>query len=82
MPGVAPLLRLKALAVFAFCAEMMRLPSHWSVYWLPENATAQTVPSLATTVAHMLKPRPPLPEFATAACRADLSAAQLGKPEH
>ena len=28
VPGGAPLLRLKSLAVLAFCAEMMRLPSH------------------------------------------------------
>src|ERR1700676_2282842 len=39
---------------------MTRLPSHCEVPWLPENATAQTVPSLATSVPHMWKPRPPL----------------------
>src|SRR5215475_7920789 len=57
--GVAPCPRLKSFAVFAFCAEITRLPNHCDVNWLPENATAQTVPSRSTMVRHMLKPRPP-----------------------
>src|SRR6478609_9151775 len=73
--------RLRLFAVVAFCAEMTRLASHWSVYSEPENATAQTVPSFATSVPHMLKPRPPLPAAFTAASSADCRAAWLGKPE-
>src|SRR3954447_22290520 len=38
---------------------MTRLPSHCEAPLLPENATGQTVPSLATSVPHMWKPRPP-----------------------
>src|SRR4029077_4937187 len=73
--------RLRLFAVVAFCAEMTRLASHWSVYWEPENATAQTVPSFATSVPHMLKPRPPLPAALTAPSSADCRAAWLGRPE-
>src|ERR1700674_3113033 len=40
--------RLNRLAVLAFCAEITRLPSHCAPASVPENATAQTVPSLPT----------------------------------
>jgi hypothetical protein len=51
--------RLNAFAVFAFCAEITRLPGHWSPRALPVNATAHTIPSRLTTVPHMLSPKPP-----------------------
>jgi hypothetical protein len=60
---------------------MARLPSHWLVYAEPENATAQTVPSLATIVPHILKPRPLLPVAPTAPSSADWRVAWLGKLE-
>src|SRR6266853_2825758 len=62
---------------------MTRLPSHCEVPWLPENATAQTVPSLATSVPHMLKPRPPLrPEAGVMALMsAERSSEKPGRAE-
>ena len=45
--------RLNALAVLAFCAEMTRLPGHWSPRSWPVKATAHTTPSRLTTVAHI-----------------------------
>ena len=45
--------------MFAFCAEMTRLPGHWSPRSLPVNATAHTTPSRLTTVAHMSRLKPP-----------------------
>jgi hypothetical protein len=36
-----------------FWAEITRLPSHCASMVPPENATAQTVPSRATSVAHI-----------------------------
>src|SRR5580765_6374571 len=73
--------RLKELAVFAFCAEMTRLPGHSSPRSLPVNATAQTTPSRLTIVPHMLRPNPPLATF-LAAARAALSSAWLGSRLH
>jgi hypothetical protein len=40
--------RLNALAVFAFCAEMTRLPGHCEPRSAPVNATAHTIPSRLT----------------------------------
>src|SRR5437588_10737792 len=60
---------------------MTRLPNHWSTYSLPENATAHTVPSVATNVPHMLNPRPPLPPAATTSVSALLRSSQLGRSE-
>ena len=57
---------------------MTRLPNHWSVYAFPEKATAQTVPSVATTVAHILNRSPPFPPFETTVVSATLSFYQLG----
>ena len=48
-----PLSRLKAVAVFAFWAEITRLPGHCEERRVPENATAHTIPSRFTIVAHM-----------------------------
>ena len=45
--------RLNEFAVFAFCAEIARLPGHWADRLMPENATAQTMPSRSTMVAHI-----------------------------
>ena len=39
--------------MLAFCAEITRLPGHCAPRSPPENATAQTIPSRSTTVAHM-----------------------------
>src|ERR1700682_2849091 len=50
--------RLKAFAVFAFCAEMTRLPGHCAPRLTPVNATAQTVPSRSTMVPHIWLLRP------------------------
>ena len=47
------------MAVFAFCAEMTRLPSHWLVRSAPVNATAQTTPLRSTMVPHMWLPSSP-----------------------
>src|SRR5215467_13673052 len=60
---------------------MTRLPSHWSTYPLPEKATAHTVPSVATSVPHILNPRPPLPPAATTLVSAVLRDCQLGNAQ-
>ena len=65
--------KLKALAVLAFCAEMTRLPGHWSPRLSPVKATAHTTPSRLTTVAHICNPNPPF-ACACAASRALRSA--------
>src|SRR5262245_52446406 len=70
--------RLKRFAVFAFCAEITRLPSHCDPLVVPENATAQTVPSRATMVAHILRSNP-LSSTRTASVRAAFSAAWPGR---
>src|SRR5207248_2305742 len=73
--------RLNAFAVLAFCAEITRLPGHCAPRSPPENATAHTIPSRSTMVAHMLKFRPdPAPSAFTAVVRADFSADWLGRP--
>ena len=74
--------RLKAFAVFAFWAEITRLPSHWSVKALPVKATAQTVPSTSTMLPHMLRSSPPLlgpPDGLTASCKALARASWPGR---
>ena len=48
----AMLFTLNAFAVVAFSTAMTRLAGHWSVALAPLIATAQTVPSRATTLAH------------------------------
>ena len=53
LPLADELSRLKAFAVFAFCAEITRLPGHCAPRLTPENATAQTMPSRSTMVAHI-----------------------------
>ena len=45
--------RLNEFAVFAFWAEITRLPGHCAPRFAPENATAQTTPSRLTMVAHI-----------------------------
>ena len=50
--------RLNALAVLAFCAEITRLPGHWSPRLLPLNATAHTMPSRFTSGRPHLQPEP------------------------
>src|ERR1700682_299318 len=62
---------------------MTRRPSHCECPGLPENATAQTVPSLATSVPHMLKPRPPLAPAAgvMALMSAERSCEKFGRAE-
>src|SRR5215470_10736549 len=45
--------KLRAEAVFAFCAEITRLARHCALRSTPVNATAQTTPSLSTIVAHI-----------------------------
>src|SRR5277367_506030 len=45
--------RLNAFAVFAFCAEITRLPGHCAPRFTPLNATAQTIPSRSTIVPHI-----------------------------
>jgi hypothetical protein len=40
--------RLNAFAVLAFCAEITRLPGHWSPRSLPDIATTCTTPSRST----------------------------------
>ena len=66
---------LKALAVFAFWAEITRLPGHGSE---PFNfATAQTRPLESTRVAHIGKPIPEAPGTATAS--AACKSAKVGK---
>ena len=45
-------LTLKAMAVLAFAIATTRLPGHWSSGLDPLKATAQTVPSRVTTLAH------------------------------
>src|SRR5260370_18473132 len=69
--------RLKALAVFAFCAEMARLPGPWAPRFTPEKATAQTTPSRLTMVAPIWLFRP-LVSAAVALGRAVFSAGKLG----
>src|SRR4051812_46434628 len=71
--------RLKALAVLAFCAEITRLPGHWSPRSSPVNATAHTTPSRLTTVAHICNPNPPF-GCACAASRALRRAEWEGRP--
>src|SRR5436309_3063828 len=73
--------RLNELAVFAFCAEITRLPGHCEPRSAPENATAQTTPSRSTTVAHIWKSRP-LVSTATALTSAAFNCAWLGSPTH
>src|SRR4030088_2795614 len=50
---------LKALAVFAFSAEITRLPGHSAPRFGPVNTTAQTIPSRLTTVPQAWFPNPP-----------------------
>src|SRR3954469_60098 len=50
---------LNAFAVFAFSAEMIRLPGHSAPRFGPVNTTAQTTPSRFTTVPHSWFPNPP-----------------------
>jgi len=51
-PSLFP--RLSEFAVFAFCAEMIRLASHCDCRLsLPVEAMAQMVPSAATSVPHI-----------------------------
>ncbi len=50
---------LKAFAVFAFSAEMRRLPGHSAPRFGPVNTTAQTTPSRLTTAPHSWFPSPP-----------------------
>ena len=71
--------RLKALAVLAFCAEMTRLPGHWSPGVSPERVTMTTTPERSTIVAHMFKPKPPFSSLTTL-LRASLTWAWLGIP--
>jgi len=52
---------------------------HWAERSVPENATAHTTPSRFTAVAHMWLLRP-LASADTAAVRAALSCAWLGRP--
>ena len=66
--------RLNRFAVLAFWAEITRLPVHWAPRFAPENATAQTLPSRSTRVAHMFRFKP-LVSADTALTRADFSAA-------
>ena len=49
----AKLVRLKAFAVLAFCAEMTRLPGHSSVGDSPVKTTSMTTPRRSTIVPHM-----------------------------
>ena len=71
---------LKEFAVFAFCAEIARLPSQISrvtsaLFLVPSSdvTTAQTTPLPSTSVSHMGKPNPPFgavaEEFAGTTCR-------------
>src|SRR5271165_2969565 len=73
--------RLKALAVFAFCAEITRLPGHCDPRSAPVNATAHTTPSRLTTVAHISRLNPPL-DWLRAAVRAAFSWLQFGRSLH
>ena len=66
--------RLKAFAVFPFCAEMTRLPGHCAPRSTPEKATAHTTPSRFTIVAHIWLLRP-LVSACVAASRAAFKAA-------
>src|SRR5437763_12130592 len=72
---------LKEFAVFAFCAEITRLPNQISdvTSWpsASEVVTAQTRPEPSTRVSHIGKPRPPfgVPEPGTTAFRIVWSAA-------
>jgi hypothetical protein len=75
--------RLNALAVFAFCAEITRLPGHWSPRLAPVKATAQTTPSRLTTVAHISRPNPPFPSaWLCAASSAAFTSACEGSALH
>jgi len=71
--------RLNALAVLAFWAEITRLPGHSAERSVPENATAHTMPSRFTIVAHMWL-LSPLVSVWTAASRAALSCGWVGRP--
>ena len=71
--------RPNAFAVLAFWAEITRLPGHWAARSTPENATAHTMPSRFTSVAHMWLFRP-LVSATTAAARAVRSWEWLGSP--
>jgi len=73
--------RLKPLAVFAFWAEITRLSNHCSLRLAPENATAQTIPSSFTMVAHILLLSPPF-KLPTALRSAVFKSAWLGSPLH
>ena len=77
-PAEAGPVTLNPLAVLAFCAEMARLFNHWLLMAEPDLATKQTVPSMPTMVAYMLKPNPPfLSGLATTVLRADCSCDQV-----
>src|SRR5262249_3422273 len=80
-PEIALGSRLNAFAVLAFCAEMTRLPGHCDARFVPVKATAQTMPSRSTMVAHMFMLRP-LPSVFVAATRAAFSFAWLGRALH
>lgn len=77
-PLTAEVSRLKALAVFAFCAEMTRLPGHRAPRLIPVNATAHTTPSRFTMLPHMFMFRPD-PSVLVAVVSAAFRAAWLGR---
>src|SRR5260370_17339661 len=62
---------------------MSGVPVNWEVRWLPDKATAPAVPSLATSVPHMWKPRPPLAPAAgvMAPTSAERSCEKSGRAE-
>src|SRR5262249_8511574 len=82
-PGPEPLLfaeesKLNEFPVLAFCAEITRLPGHCAPRSVPEKATAHTIPSRSTMVAHICRFNP-LPSATTAVFSAAFSAEYAGR---